>query len=506
VARYLFQLSSVTPAGSYVRLDSASGATSPTAVSPVDAAYVVPGAVIRSDASTGALPRVAAGVATLYQKTLNASGGVTATATLTGTLVDGPGPGALEALTFPVPVNTDPAGLAASAASAAFSGTFARRPAPSRIWGMGDSITANGYTAGSSTVGPLYSGQSVLQMACQLSGAKVRFGGIAATGGFTSAQIIATHLPTVLAARPQFCVVLCGTNDVPLGGSASKANLLTIWTTLANAGITPILATLTPRNDYTGSNVNTITTFNAWITRQAMLNGWPLVDYYAATADPATGTYTSGYNLDNVHPNAVGAKAMGQALANVLTSVAGQAALPPPLALANTWPNMTGIVPTNALNLTSTTGLASGWGVDSGSGATTTVTAMSASEGVGNWFNVTRGGASIAYRTTSFATVVPGNRMAIGFRYKTANIVSASAAYRLRLIDTGTAASLWEFSTLSSGSGGDVTLGTVYEEFDVPASYATTTVKFLAEVRNGDATVSVGQLTVLDLTATGIYP
>jgi hypothetical protein len=51
---------------------------------------------------------VAAGVATLYQKTLNASGGVTATATLTGTLVEGAGPGALEALTFPIPVNTDP--------------------------------------------------------------------------------------------------------------------------------------------------------------------------------------------------------------------------------------------------------------------------------------------------------------------------------------------------------------------------------------------------------------
>jgi hypothetical protein len=106
VARYLFQLSTVTPAGSYVRLDSASGSTSSTAVSPTDSAYVFPGAILRSDATTGELPRVAAGVATLYQKTLNASGGVTATATLTGTLVDGAAPGGLEALTFPIPVNT----------------------------------------------------------------------------------------------------------------------------------------------------------------------------------------------------------------------------------------------------------------------------------------------------------------------------------------------------------------------------------------------------------------
>jgi hypothetical protein len=132
VARYLFQLTAVTPAGSYVRLDSASGSTSPTAVSPTDSAYVFPGAVLRSDASTGALPTVAAGVATLYQKTLNASGGVTATATLMGTLVDGAGPGALEALTFPIPVNTDPTGLSASATSlasnSALTGTFTRAP------------------------------------------------------------------------------------------------------------------------------------------------------------------------------------------------------------------------------------------------------------------------------------------------------------------------------------------------------------------------------------------
>jgi hypothetical protein len=114
VARYLFQLTAVTPAGSYVRLDSASGSTTPTAVSPTDSAYVFAGAILRSDTTTGALPTVAAGVATLYQKTLDASGGVTATATLTGTLVEGAGPGTLPAQTFPIPVNTSPTVLVGS--------------------------------------------------------------------------------------------------------------------------------------------------------------------------------------------------------------------------------------------------------------------------------------------------------------------------------------------------------------------------------------------------------
>jgi hypothetical protein len=113
MARYYFQLSTVTP-GTYVRLDSASGSTSPTAISPRDSAVVIPGSILRSDATTGGLPGVAAGVATLYQKTLSATGAVTATATLTGTLVDGSDPGALPPLTFPQQVNTssDPPKLA----------------------------------------------------------------------------------------------------------------------------------------------------------------------------------------------------------------------------------------------------------------------------------------------------------------------------------------------------------------------------------------------------------
>jgi lysophospholipase L1-like esterase len=111
---------------------------------------------------------------------------------------------------------------------------------------IGDSITANGYVAPNTTDGPKYGGQSYLQRASQLSGGKFRIGGVAATSGYTSTQVLTTHLPTVLAAKPRYCIVLCGTNDVPIGSSTTKANLLAIWNALANAGITPILATLTP--------------------------------------------------------------------------------------------------------------------------------------------------------------------------------------------------------------------------------------------------------------------
>lgn len=386
------------------------------------------------------------------------------------------------------------------AGDVAFTGAYARLPLESVVWAIGDSITANGYTAPTSTNGATYTGSSYLQWASQLSGARFRFGGIAATGGYTSAQVLATHLPTVLAAKPQACVVLCGTNDVPLGGAATMTNLMSIWTTLARAGITPILATLTPRNDFVAGN-NQIITLNSWIARQARLNGWPLVDFYAAVVDPATNIYLSGYNLDTVHPNVVGAKAMGQALATQMSNLMGYNSLQlPALPVANAWPGVGSIVAANALHLTGT-GQPSNWGYDFGSGATFSLSAMSANEGVGNWFNMTRTGTDFGYRPAQSITLVPGNRMSIGFRYKTTNVVSTGATFELRLATTSTANNLWRFQAIT---GVDVALGTVYEEFVVPVSIPLTTCKYMFTILTGNATLSLGQMMLRDLTAEGI--
>jgi lysophospholipase L1-like esterase len=88
----------------------------------------------------------------------------------------------------------------------------------STVFAIGDSITANGNSSGiagtsltlSTRIGPL----SYLGWASMLSSGKILFAGASGTGGFTIAQVRATHVPVAIAANPGMCVVLAGTNDV----------------------------------------------------------------------------------------------------------------------------------------------------------------------------------------------------------------------------------------------------------------------------------------------------
>jgi lysophospholipase L1-like esterase len=114
------------------------------------------------------------------------------------------------------------------------------------------------------------------------------FEDFAATGGFTTDQIVATHLPTVLAAKPNACVVLGGINDMTIGAVAvpasTIANLKTIYTSLIAAGILPIACTIPPKNGYTEGPAS----LNAWISRYARNNGFPVLDFYSLLVDPST--------------------------------------------------------------------------------------------------------------------------------------------------------------------------------------------------------------------------
>jgi len=62
--------------------------------------------------------------------------------------------------------------------------------------------------------------------------------------------------------------------------NTTQANLKAIWAALVAAGITPVCCTLTPRNDFVGSNPDaaTMRLLNHWIARQAAANGYPLLD------------------------------------------------------------------------------------------------------------------------------------------------------------------------------------------------------------------------------------
>lgn len=365
------------------------------------------------------------------------------------------------------------------------------------VGAIGDSITKAGYTAPTSSTGPVYTAINYLMWGSVLSNGGFRIGPTHATGGYTTAQILAEHVPAYIAAtpRPGYAIVHCGTNDIGSGVAAAttRANLSSIWGQLWAAGITPILTTILPRSDMAGSSANPILVMNTFIARQALLNGWPLVDLFTPMVEPVAVTIKPGQFTDPQHPNSAGAKLMGQTIADTISRVVnGAGRTPPPLATGNTWPNTSFSSPNNALMINATSGLPTEWFLSGGTTAGTglSVTAMAANEGVGNWFNFTCAGNSTGYKTSG-STVVPGNRIAIGFRFKsTGGPLSISVNW---------SNSLWKWDLDSA-----VTLGTFYQEIVVPASYANANPPLQFWSTQTGATISIGQVTMMDLTALGL--
>jgi lysophospholipase L1-like esterase len=241
---------------------------------------------------------------------------------------------------------------------------------------IGDSLTAYGFesaenAADSASTGDLgaISPNNWGMWAALDSQGRIRYGGAAATAGLTSAQILeATQkLLATPPARPiAYATVLAGTNDIgyELPLATSQANLTAIYELLAAHGITPILCTIPPRNGAEfGQPPETIVRqrnatilLNQWIAHTAQVNGWPLVDFYAALVDPETGEYKPGLHFDWLHENAAGAKVMGAALAEALD---GYPTGPPPQ-LADTQAD-TAYGVANNLFLNSTDGLPEAW-------------------------------------------------------------------------------------------------------------------------------------------------
>jgi lysophospholipase L1-like esterase len=199
---------------------------------------------------------------------------------------------------------------------------------PGGLAGLGDSITANGVNGGADlsagVIGQL-GPRNWLMWASLLSGGRLPYAGIAATGGFTTQQIIDTHLPTMLAAiragRVGTVAVLCGTNDIGASVPVSTitANLAYIYSQLRSAGAQVVACMLTPRESSPGvadigANRAALSRVNAWIaSRKNVL----IADFHTPLVT-AAGLWVSGMNGDNVHPATAGAKVMGQVLADVL--------------------------------------------------------------------------------------------------------------------------------------------------------------------------------------------
>lgn len=206
---------------------------------------------------------------------------------------------------------------------------YLKTPSSGIIGAIGASITSNGTLSyyDRALSGLIVYG-AIHPMGHALLRTRGRFtaGGIAATNGFTTQQMIDTHLPSVLASNWDYCIIGEVTNDLGNGlpVTTTKTNILTIIEAIRQKGILPILTTVPPNDSYTsGSGLLWITQYNRWIKWVARENGFPIVDYHAALVSASLNGFISGYTADGTHPTANGAYPMGVALTDCLNAIPG---------------------------------------------------------------------------------------------------------------------------------------------------------------------------------------
>ncbi|WP_025847585.1 SGNH/GDSL hydrolase family protein [Paenibacillus ehimensis] len=363
---------------------------------------------------------------------------------------------------------------------------------------IGDSITANNGDAVRKQC------KGYLNWAALLSDQRFRIAPHFATPGFTTERILRESLSALLdsAFRPDYCVVLGGTNDVgnALPVPSILKNLEEIYTGLLNAGIGPIAATIPPRDGASAFQQTNIVNLNTGIKLLAAKLAIPVVDFHEALTDPATANFYPGYATDQIHPGTLGARAMGKALADVLGSLVP--AWKPPLSVAANDPanliaNPLFLVDSNS------DGTPDRWTVHAAAGATFSMETPAAGEPVsGKWFKCTRAsdsGSTTTYRIATLTGVNPGDRIALGFKFKCSLEAAPSGKvgmmlYKDKAVTTQIIGPLYDWDR-------DTEAHTVYREFTIPADV---TALQLDVNFSGAGTVWLAQMTMRNLTTAGL--
>lgn len=140
----------------------------------------------------------------------------------------------------------------------------------------------------------------------------------------------AARIGDVVAAAPDVCLVMIGTNDVASGGPSAATiitQIRTIYTALKLAGVSIIATPIPPRTGLDAEREAIRNQVNAWIRETA---GTYLIDTLVdlETLFGAGGTPRPGYSDDGVHPTPLGALIIGRAFAAALQP---QFSPPPPL-------------------------------------------------------------------------------------------------------------------------------------------------------------------------------
>lgn len=373
-------------------------------------------------------------------------------------------------------------------------------PRTRTVWAVGDSLTA-GVGAGAATPlefdATLFSsfGQPCIwygagaweTWALLASQSKWTFGGVFATGGFTAAQILAVHVPQVIAAAsPGDTVnVLAGTNGFIL------ADVEAIHAALHAAGLYTVACTIPPINN--PANFDVIANLNEGLKAYCAAHGIPLVDIHGALVNPASGQYATAYVNDGIHPNEAGFQVMGQLIAAELNSRFSTV-----VTLVDHNVPTSGQLP--ALKPLATGGVANtDWFALAALGTSTIAVAADADFKGGNAYVLTRNNTDINM-TFAAGVLTPGHRVRLGMAIKFAP--TSAGVFVLSFNSNATQGKILFSLGQTGGVRDSFGISRFYVEFVVPVlpdyAYQSPHIQLFT-----DGVLSVGELTVLDLTLMG---
>lgn len=108
----------------------------------------------------------------------------------------------------------------------------------------------------------------------------------------------------VIDRKPFIVHIWAGDND-DLSSTQVQSNIQAMVLKAKQAGIRPVLATLTPKRGDEAINNDFIVSFNSWLKQYGTDNGIPVVDYYPLVV-AADGTLSADLAVDEQHLNATG--------------------------------------------------------------------------------------------------------------------------------------------------------------------------------------------------------
>lgn len=319
--------------------------------------------------------------------------------------------------------------------------------------------------------------------------------GIAATPGITPATWNTQYLDAVIARAPFAVVDALGTNNVE-NLSQQITALSALYDACDDAGIKVVVCSIPPKS----SQEAHVQRLNRWKQSEASIRGYLFVDNYAAVVDPATGAFLSSMQGgDNIHWNAAGARAVGQAFGAAVSAAWGAQLH---LAAAN---GQSANLITKPLMLTMAGFVPDGWthlgGLSSGD---VTENVYDVAGVKGKLFKATQGGSGgiDCNMKHTLTDLVAGHRYLLGYKMLLTVVGTAPTSALMRLeLSTGGGTNLCYRNIKQSQA-----LTTVWHEFVVPDDLSAYNYQLRWQLNGGGAGTEygIGQATLADLTEAGI--